>query len=69
MRVVCQFCKKTVAVKGEGGIYKQVVCWIQPGKTSGIKLVTDGAGWAHSVCVDAETVMRKKKPGQDESLF
>jgi|TARA_Y100000034_G_scaffold83799_1_gene100344 hypothetical protein len=56
-------------MKGEGMIYKQVVCWMQPGKTSGAKLVTDGAGWAHSVCIDAETIMRKKKPGQDESLF
>lgn len=48
---------------------KMVQCWVEPGKTSGIKLVTDGVGWAHRTCVEMEDKKRKGKWNQKESLF
>ena len=48
---------------------KHVQAWVDPGKSSGIKLVTDGVGWAHRTCVEMEEKKRKGKWEQKESLF
>ena len=37
---------------------KHVQAWVEPGKSSGIKLVTDGVGWAHRTCVEMEEKMQ-----------
>ena len=48
---------------------KHVQAWVEPGKSAGIKLVTDGVGWAHRTCVEMEEKKRKGKWEQKESLF
>lgn len=68
MKVVCEFCGESFNPKTQGA-YKQVLCWLEPGKSSGAKLVTDAAGWAHNICIDVQTKKRKGQSTQDESLF
>jgi|TARA_Y100001947_G_scaffold153745_1_gene156952 hypothetical protein len=68
MKVVCEFCGGSLNPKTQGA-YKQVLCWLEPGKSSGAKLVADAAGWAHPVCIEIETRKRKGQTSQEESLF
>lgn len=67
MNVTCEFCGEPMNPKVHG-VYKQVLCWLEPGKTSGAKLVTDAAGWAHNVCIQV-AIRGGKAKGQEETLF
>jgi hypothetical protein len=42
---------------------------MEPGKSSGARLVTDAAGWAHNACIQVEMKKRKGTTSQSESLF
>ena len=67
MKVVCEFCGESLSTKAQGS-YKRVLCWMEPGKSSGARLVTDAAGWAHNVCL--QIAMRGNKAReQEETLF
>jgi len=68
LKVTCEFCNRELNPKGHG-VYKQVMGWIQPGKTSGLKLPTGGVGWAHGNCIDLEHRKRSGTFKQEESLF
>lgn len=68
MRVVCEFCGETLNPKGSS-VYVQVMGWIEPGKTSGLKLATGAAGWAHRTCVEIEHKKRRGQVEQTETLF
>jgi hypothetical protein len=66
MKVVCEFCGENLNPKAA---YRQVLCWLEPGKSSGAKLIADAAGWAHPVCIEVEMKKRKGQSTQEESLF
>jgi len=66
MKVTCEFCGSEL--DSQSSAMKQVIAWIEPGK-SAAKLVTDGAGWAHVVCVQVESKRRRGQTEQSESLF
>jgi hypothetical protein len=68
MKVNCEFCGALLD-PGSSSAMKQVVCWAEPGKRSGIKLISNGAGWAHRLCVEVEERARKGHFTQTESLF
>ena len=68
MNVMCEFCGQSLNTKATGA-YKQVLCWMEPGKSSGARLVTDAAGWAHNACIQVEMKKRKGTTSQSESLF
>ena len=69
MNVTCEFCGTPLDPKRKTNAMKHVQCWVEPGKKSGIKLVTDGVGWAHRTCIESEERKRKGKWEQKESLF
>jgi hypothetical protein len=68
MKVNCEFCGTELDPQRKGCM-KYVQCWVEPGKASGIKLVTDAAGWAHRICVETEDKKRKGWTNQKEVLF
>ena len=69
MKVNCEFCGTELDPNRRSNCMKHVQAWVEPGKSSGIKLVTDGVGWAHRTCVEMEEKERKGKWEQKESLF
>ena len=69
MKVNCEFCNQPLDPQRRSNAMKNVQCWVEQGKTSGIKLITDGVGWAHRTCVELEEKKRKGKWTQKESLF
>ena len=69
MKVNCEFCGTELDPNRRSNCMKHVQAWVDPGKSSGIKLVTDGVGWAHRTCVEMEEKKRKGKWEQKESLF
>lgn len=69
MKVNCEFCGTELDPNRRSNCMKHVQAWVEPGKSSGIKLVTDGVGWAHRTCVELEEKKRKGKWEQKESLF
>ena len=69
MKVTCEFCGTELDPNRRSNCMKHVQAWVEPGKSSGIKLVTDGVGWAHRTCVEMEEKKRKGKWEQKESLF
>jgi len=67
VKVICEFCDEPLNPKAQGA-YRQVLCWLEPGKSSGARLITDAAGWAHDICI--QVAMRGNKArDQDETLF
>lgn len=68
MTVVCEFCGKKLNPRTQK-VYKRVLCWLEPGKITGAKLVADAAGWAHPLCVELEIRKRKGQASQEEALF
>ena len=68
MKVNCEFCGTELDAASTSAM-KQIICWAEPGKRSGIKLMSNGAGWAHRTCVDIEERARKGHFTQKESLF
>ena len=68
MKVNCEFCGTELEASSVIAI-KQIICWAEPGKRSGIKLMSNGAGWAHKFCVEMEEKKRKGHSAQKESLF
>ena len=69
MKVNCEFCGTELDPNRRSNCMKHVQAGVEPGKSSGIKLVTDGVGWAHRTCVEMEEKKRKGKWEQKESLF
>lgn len=66
MKVICEFCNRQLDTQSSA--MKQVIAWVEPGKNAA-KLVTDGAGWAHTLCVQMESKRRRGQTLQSESLF
>jgi hypothetical protein len=68
VKVNCEFCGTELDPSSRSAM-KQVICWAEPGKRSGIKLISNGAGWGHRTCVETEEQKRKGHWEQKESLF
>ena len=66
-KVVCEFCNEELDTRYSA--MKRVLCWIEPGKKSGVKLVQEWDGWAHVTCVDIEVRKIKNPQGEGPTLF
>jgi hypothetical protein len=66
-KVVCEFCNEELDTRYSA--MKRVLCWMEPGKKTGVKLVREWDGWAHSTCVDIESFKHKDPQGDGPTLF
>jgi hypothetical protein len=66
-KVICEFCDEELDSRFSA--MKRVLCWIEPGKKSGVKLIQEWNGWAHSSCVDIEVRKQKNPDVSGPALF
>ena len=66
-KVICEFCNEELDSRYSA--MKRVLCWIEPGKKSGAKLIQEWDGWAHTSCIDIEARKQKTPQGEGPTLF
>jgi|SaaInl8_120m_RNA_FD_contig_21_3038306_length_1231_multi_12_in_0_out_0_4 hypothetical protein len=66
-KVICEFCDEELDSRYSA--MRRVLCWIEPGKKTGAKLIQEWDGWAHTSCIDIEARKSKNPLGDGPALF